>query len=271
MIPIADYLLQPKQDEYLGPEGLLYCKRCGTKRQQRTRFLGEDRVVGCRCKCQAEAARKAEEARRAMELRDRIQRCRNVGIADAALRKATFDEDAYHCPEMDIARRYVDNWQQMSAKGMGLLIWGDVGTGKTFLAACIANALLDRGVSVMVTSFGRILGGMPGVATGEQNQYLDSFRAYDLLVLDDLGAERDTEYATEQVYRVVDDRYRANQPMIFTTNLTPKLMKAPESFARERIYDRVLERCMPLKVNRRQLRKENAADNLEWMQEILKG
>ena len=171
---------------------------------------------------------------------------------------------------MQVAKRYADQWEQMRKSATGLLLWGPVGTGKTFLAACIANALLDRAVPVMMTSFGRILGGMPGVNTGEQNRYIDSFNSFDLLVIDDLGTERETEFALEQVFNVVDARYRARLPMIITTNLKLDELKNPKPVAKQRIYSRVLERCVPLCINRRALRKETTDSVVNETATILK-
>ena len=145
----------------------------------------------------------------------------------------------------------------MRQEGTGLLLWGSVGTGKTYIAACIAIALLDRAVPVMMTSFGRILAGMPSVASGEQSRYIDSFNTYDLLVIDDLGVERSTEYAVEQVYNVVDARYRAKLPLVVTTNRKLSELKDPEIIEKQRIYDRILERCAPVKVDGRHIRGEN--------------
>ena len=186
MIALNEIMNQAREDERLGEDGLLHCIRCGTPRQKQLEVLGTQYLVRCLCSCQAEAAQKAEAARRAVELRDRVARYRSLGITDDSLKHATFENDRYGFPEMQVAKRYVDQWEQMRKSATGLLLWGPVGTGKTFLAACIANALLDRAVPVMMTSFGRILGGMPGVNTGEQNRYIDSFNSFDLLVIDDL-------------------------------------------------------------------------------------
>lgn len=270
MTDINTILGQPREDEYLGKEGLIYCVRCGTPRQKQINLLGQAHLVRCVCHCQAEAARKAEESRKATELRDRIARYRSIGMTDASLRAAVFENDRLGGHEMDVAKRYVEHWEQMRQKALGLVLWGPVGSGKTYIAAAIANALLDKAVPVMMTSFGRILGGMPGTATGEQNRYIDSFNAFDLLVIDDLGAERETEYAAEQVYNIIDARYRARLPLIVTTNLKLEDMKHPKSIVKQRIYSRVLERCVPLNVNRRKIREDNASVNLCQAAALLK-
>lgn len=270
MISLNEVMNAAREDEQPGEDGLLRCTSCGTPRQKQLEVLGKPYRVRCLCACQAEAAQKAEEARKATELRDRISRYRSLGMTDEALKRATFENDRYGFPEMAMAKRYVDQWEQMRQNATGLILWGPVGTGKTYIAACIANALLDKAVPVMMTSFGRILGGMPGITTGEQNRYLSSFNSFDLLVIDDLGTERDTEFATEQVYNIIDARYRAHLPMIITTNLKLSDLKTPDLASRQRIYSRILECCVPLCVNRHKIREDNAAANLHHAAALLK-
>ena len=151
----------------------------------------------------------------------------------------------------------------MKARSLGLLLWGDVGTGKSFFAGCIANALLDQGIPVLMTNFSRILNTLTGMYSDDRNQFVDSFNKYSLLIIDDLGIERGTEFSLEQVFNVIDSRYRSKKPMIVTTNLTLDELKHPVDLAHARIYDRILERCVPLKINNQNIRELNAAANMQ--------
>ena len=101
----------------------------------------------------------------------------------------------------------------------GLLLWGSVGTGKSFLAGCIANALMEQEVPVRMTNFARILNELNGSFSG-RNDVVDKLCRYPPLIIDDFGMERGTEYALEQIYNIVDSRYRSRKPLIVTTNLT---------------------------------------------------
>lgn len=150
----------------------------------------------------------------------------------------------------------------MKENCIGLLLWGDVGTGKTFIAACIANALIEKGVSVLMTNFSKILNSLSAMFDVDRNKFIESFNRYSLLIIDDLGIERNSEFALEQVFNVIDSRYRSKKPLIITTNLTLDELKHPKDLAHARIYDRVLERCVPLKVNRQNIRQLNAANTL---------
>jgi DNA replication protein DnaC len=170
---------------------------------------------------------------------------------------------------MTKAHRYVERWAEMWETSTGLLLWGGVGTGKSFFAGCIANALLDQGVPVLMTNFARILNTLTGMYSQDRNDFIDNLNKYSLLILDDLGMERNSEFALEQVFSVIDSRYRSKKPMIVTTNLTLDELKHPADLAHERVYDRVLERCVPLKISNRNIREGNAAANLAQARELL--
>ena len=89
------------------------------------------------------------------------------------------------------------------------------------------------------------------------------------MIIDDLGVERNSEFAREQVFSIIDSRYRSQLPMIVTTNLTVDELKNPADLARARIYDRVLERCTAIKVNDQNIRKLNMAENLARAKQLL--
>ena len=113
----------------------------------------------------------------------------------------------------------MERWSEAFRDNTGLLLFGDVGTGKSFFAGCIANALLERDVPVLMTNFPSILNRLTGVFSEDRTDFIASLELYDLLIIDDLGVERSTEYAMEQMFYVIDSRYRSRKPMIITTNL----------------------------------------------------
>ena len=259
---------QLREGEYC-KDGLAYCAFCNTPRQ-RLLDLGERTIlVRCLCRCQTEKREAEEAAARQREFRDRVSANRSVGLSEPALRAFTFADDKGYNPEIRVAKRYVEHWEEMEREASGLLLWGGVGTGKTYMAACIANALLDKGVTVMMTNFSRVLSDLPGMFSGERNRYLDSFNRYRLLIIDDFGVERSSEFALEQVFNIIDGRTRARLPLIVTTNLTLPELKNPDSLSKARIYDRLLERCVPVRIHNRNLRQENARAHLQRMKQLL--
>jgi DNA replication protein DnaC len=190
------------------------------------------------------------------------------GLQDKALYGYTFANDLGYNPEIQKAYDYVTNWDKMKAKSLGLLFFGDVGTGKSFLAGCIANALLEQQIPVLMTNFSRILNTLTGMYSEDRNNFIDSLNNYSLLIIDDLGIERNSEFALEQVFNVIDSRYRSNKPLIVTTNLTLDELKNPTDLARKRIYDRVLERCIPIKINNKYIRQQNAKFNISEVKQL---
>ena len=276
MIPIAaelDNLTKPaplREDEYLGEDSLIYCSKCRTARQKRIAFAGKMIEPRCMCACQTAAYEQQEQERKHREFLDRVEKNRSVGLTDPVLRKHTFENDlGYNPKQMDMAKQFVRHWDEFKKDSMGLLLWGPVGTGKSFIAGCIANALLDQGVPVMMTNFARLLNRLTDMYAGDRNAYIDSFNSFPLLIIDDLGVERNSEFAREQVFSVIDSRYRSQLPMIVTTNLTPEQMRNPEDLARARIYDRVLERCTPIRVDSQNIRKQIKMDNLKKSKQLL--
>lgn len=237
----------PRNGEYLGGDGLLRCARCHGARQIRLSIMGRESVAPCLCQCGIRERDERERRRREEDEMWTVRRLRASGIQDRHLAEWTFDR-AEDTRQVQMAKRYVENWESAKRESMGLLLWGDVGTGKSFLAACIANALIERGVPALMTSFSKILNQMGGIYSDERRQYVDSLSRFPLLVADDFGAERGTEYALEQVYSIVDERYKSGLPLIVTTNLTIGEIRDPQDVGRARIFSRLLEMCVPVQV-----------------------
>ena len=196
-------------DEYIDPaDGLIHCKKCGGQRQTVVPCFGKSGYFMPRCICQCQ--REAEEQRKAAEERqrrmERIKRRKAQGLQDRYLYDYTFANDNGQNPLMDKARAYVENWKDAYKNNTGLLLFGDVGTGKSFFAGCIANALLDRDVPVLMTNFPTILNRLTGMFSEDRADFIASFDEYDLLIIDDLGVERSTEYAMEQMFFVIDEQ-----------------------------------------------------------------
>lgn len=258
------------EDEYIDKtSGLVYCKKCHTPRQASVELGGTLFHPCCICQCQSEARELELAKEKQLQEQQRIARLKANGLQDASLRQFTFANDTGINPEMQKAHSYVEHWPEMKATATGLLLWGNVGTDKSFFAGCIANALLDQGVPVLMTNFSRILNALTGMFSDDRNKYIDSLNHYSLLIIDDLGMERGTEYALEQVFNVIDARLRSNLPLIVTTNLTLDELKHPADLAHERIYSRVLERCIPLKINNQNIRQMKAQENFTRTKQLL--
>lgn len=259
---------EPGPEQYLGEDGLIYCGKCHTPVQCRITFEVRERIMPCICKCQKEERERQEQRMKEEEQLLYVRRLKAAGIQERHLQDWTF-ASATDTPSVQMAKRYTENWKKVKAENLGLLLWGDVGTGKSFLAACIANALLEKGVPVLMTNFSKILNQMGAMYSDERYRYIASFNRFSLLIIDDLGIERNTEYALEQVYAVVDERYKAGLPLIITTNLTISQLRNPEDVAHARIYSRILEMCTPVHVPGLDRRTAIGKSKQELVKEVL--
>ncbi|MFR6094661.1 MAG: ATP-binding protein [Dysosmobacter welbionis] len=115
----------------------------------------------------------------------------------------------------------------------------------------------------------RILNKLQGFGEDKQ-EFLDKLSRYDLLVIDDLGVERDTSYSVEQVFNVIDARNRTGKPLIVTTNLSLADLQNPSSLGYARIYDRILEMCpIRLKLAGDSRRTQNAQERRDKAKRLL--
>jgi DNA replication protein DnaC len=258
-----------EQGDYISDDGLLYCGKCNTPKQCKVNLFGKERTVYCLCKCRSEQ----REAERIQQLNAEkalhIQKLRRLGFPDAEMQKWTFDKDDRTNEKIsEVARNYVEKFDEMKKRGKGLLLFGPVGTGKTFISACISNALIDKSYACLTTNFARLVNTIQGMFEGKQD-YIDSLNRFDLLVIDDLGIERDTEYMGETVQNIIDSRYRAGLPLIITTNLTSEELKHPADIRKQRIYSRLFEMCIPIEVKGKDRRKEKLINEFDETAELL--
>ena len=260
--------IRVEEGDYLNEDGLLVCGKCHTLKQTEVTFMGKTRRPYCLCKCESEKRDREEAERKNREMEHRIAERRRIGFPDAEMRAWNFANDDMANEKITKAMQsYVAHFADFRRQGKGLLLYGNCGTGKTYAACEVANALIDRDYSVLVTNFARVLNTLQG--TFEKQKYIDSLNKYQLLVIDDLGIERDTQFAKEQVFNIIDSRYRVGLPMIITTNLSMEKIKNPDDIENARIYDRILERCFPIEVTGGSRRRKAVIESYNEMQELL--
>ena len=275
---------QPENGDYYDSEGFLVCGKCHTRRQVEVNmpdlkavpFDPKKKVrvkmpVSCRCR----AERRYQEEQMLQQDKDMraMEALKRQSLMDERLRDVSFDsfrktnDNAYN---LKLCLRYANHFDEMLAKNQGLLFYGGGGTGKTFSAACIANHLLNQRIPVIMTSFVKLLESMQGFSEDDSALIARLNRAK-LLIIDDLGAERSTDYALEKVYDIVDSRYRAKLPIILTTNLSMTELKESTDIRYTRIYDRIFEMCYPMQFKGQSWRKVEAARRFDAMKNFLEG
>ena len=266
--------------DYEDEEGLLVCGVCGEQRQKFIDFAvpTEDDPnhtkklkVATMCRCEREVEERRKREKQNEEDMERIRKLKKASLMDEKLSGATFRNfkpTKYNARNLKLCQRYAEKFDLMLEKNQGLLFWGDVGTGKSFAAACIANYLLERKIPVIMTSFVKLLEVIQA-SREEEPAILNRLGYAKLVIFDDLGAERGTDYALEKVYNIIDSRYRKSLPMILTTNLTIEEMKRDMDIRYSRIYDRIFEICYPMQFTGPSWRKTEASRRFDEMKKLL--
>ena len=147
----------PEPEDYTGEDGLLYCGKCRKPKEayfapDKAAIFGRDRHPA-ECDCQRAAREEREAAEKRRRHLDTVEELKRRGFTDPTMRDWTFENDNGRNPQTGIARRYVEHWEDMRTDNIGCLFWGGVGTGKSYLAGCIANALMEKEIPVHMTNF----------------------------------------------------------------------------------------------------------------------
>jgi len=235
----------------------LKCKHCGAVLRYKKKVMFGGRYVTwfapdlCNCpgaveeaKAEAERAkREAEKAEAEKKRQERARLLRKSGLP-ARYHDATFNSakiTKFNRQAFDRTVEYAQN-----PKG-GLLISGPVGTGKTYLAACIVNAFLDQLKWVtfggVVDLLGRIRRSYSEAAQEEEWQIMDELCSVPLLVLDDLGKEKVSEWVEQMLFRVIDSRYRENKLLVVTSNFTAPELQDRYPEVGPALVSRLAEMC----------------------------
>lgn len=184
---------------------------------------------------------------------------------DKAFFKCTFDNDNDLGKSTHIsAKMYAQNFEIALEKGLGIVFLGNSGIGKTFLAACVANAICEQGKTCYFTNLQTEIQKMTDFSRAPE--VLAHLKKVDCLILDDFGSEYWTDFFISRVFEIVNLRYVAYKPLILTTNLTSADFHNPKK--NNRIFSRLLERNMFIELKGGDKRKQISMSNLKTFSEF---
>jgi DNA replication protein DnaC len=227
----------------LGEDGLLHCSVCGAPRELRVEGVKEPLPVMCLCEAEQYEREQAEKRLRNAVYEAKLELERLGPLYDPGYDRCTFSKDKWPESRASVkARSYAAHFDELRDKGQGMIFSGPVGTGKSFLAACIVNELRRKGKRCLILSTARLITVLRELR--DTQRQLDALASLDLLALDDLGAERATDYALELLESLVDTRALRDRPLLVTTNLTARELREPQDLRYTRLFDR-LSRLSP--------------------------
>ena len=247
------------ENTYIGEDGFVHCKKCGQAKQRWLEIpsIGMKQIVPMQCKCDSD--REREIAR--LDAIKKHDIARNRCFKVKKMHDWTFENDDKKNPKLsEFCKRYADDFVEHMAEGRGITFTGNLGAGKTYMAACIANRLIDKGFTVLFTSLPELCRSLGSEFDGSKQENLDRLDKYSLLILDDLGVERDTPAMIENVYSIIDGRYRCGKPLIVTTNLSVAELQNTEDIRFARVYDRVLGSSYVLTMKGESRRKDKSKE-----------
>lgn len=225
------------------------------------------------CDCLLKIQEKEMEELETKRVKDceenKINQYRSISVIDSKFLKSKFDGADMDPAYMKLAFKFAKKIVEVGSTDVGMILYGNAGTGKTFASACIANYLMDNYKTVLVINLSLYITKLKLEFSKERPDYhleekfLKSVETADLLIIDDVGTEKVTEFTTEKLFNLIDKRYRLEKSLIITTNLTVDfknenecgLCKYYSADKHNRVYDRLKSMCFPVLVEGESRRK----------------
>lgn len=257
------------RDGEIEKDGLPYCAKCGQPRFFKSEISGN--YVRALCKCQAEEKRATEEAEKIAEIR--LHATANSAMSKRYARAtfATSIVNESNAEQFDKCEAYCENAEKMLFNNIGVYIYGNNGTGKTHLTACMCNELIGKGYSVLYTSALDLIN-ETSKKFGATAEMLAKLTECDFLILDDIGKEslgkKDDSYIDRLLLEIVNARYNNDLPTIFSSNYKPKDLLV-DLHIDKAICERILEMAnVRIELNCPSFRQKPNAEKTELLKSL---
>lgn len=237
------------------------CKDCGTLiPPMKIEILGKERWVQPVCECYQKKILQEREQFQNYQKKREVERLFSISDIGERYEEASFNQFTMREGAENVFKattHYAKNFEEY--KLQSLLLYGVPGNGKTHLAASVHNYLKKQGKIVVFVRMPDLLGKIRATFGKDKQeseaQILKALSVCDLLIIDDLGAEKLTDWVEDILYRIIDGRYRMKKPVMATSNLDPELLAGKLG---RRIYDRLEEMSQPIENRATSYRREKA-------------
>ena len=218
------------ENTYEGEDGLLYCTKCHTRRCTKEPIAPFGKRMPVPCECMKEEDRKEKELEEQKEKLRKLDKLRGASLLGDRYKDTTFDKTDLDRPAdfqkaFQRCRKYCQIPDQALEHGYGMYIYGDSGTGKTHLTACMCNELMSQMHQCLFTNFFEISKLIRSTWNGnaDSESVIRRICEVDFLFLDDLGTEALTKNGEDnwlqgQVFDIINKRYNNRKPTIFSSN-----------------------------------------------------
>lgn len=254
---------------YTDDDGYIRCSICHERLTRHVELFPDAPPVLVNCVCEHTSSARQYVEREEMRNQELAHSTRIRCVTNPEWRDFTFENDnGSHSSLSNVLKSYVENCEGFIERNQGLLLYGGVGVGKTYLAASVINALIDKGVPCLMTSLSDVIDKTlrQDWSDAEVKAWLSSKK---VIAFDDLGAERDTEYANEKIFTIINSLCGAKKSLIFTTNLTLEELSNPQNKTCARLYDRILGACLPFEIKGQSQRRLKAQAEFEKNKKLL--
>lgn len=218
---------QLNDDESLTEDFELKCKNCNTNRY----FQHNNFITACLCECQSQKREDEIKQERKKQRIMAFEKLKSASLLGKKYQNASFDNLDLNRPAdfinaVERCKTYCKKWKEVSQNGLGIYLYGDVGTGKSLLTACIGNYLLSQMIPVLFTNFFEIAKQIKKSFSSNsisESDFIEKLSKIDLLIIDDIGTEimeknGERTWIQDKIYDVINARYINQKPTIFSSN-----------------------------------------------------